>query len=66
MITEINRDESIIEIWLTNEESQDPENEKKIRALSVEYRKKNFLVAVFISGKGNLTELTTGLLLHNR
>lgn len=65
---EINvRDESrIVEVWLTNAEKQDAEVCEQLKPLYQEYKRKNYLVAVFQSGDQNLADATSDLLCYNR
>ena len=56
----------LVEVWLTNSEKRDRELRDRLRLLYREYRKKDYLVAVFESGEQDLTELTSGLLCDHR
>lgn len=56
----------LVEVWLTNSEKRDMELRERLRPLYREYRKKDYLVAVFESGEQDLTELTSGLLCDHR
>lgn len=61
------RDSSkLVEVWLTKSEKQDAELRERLKPLYREYKAKNYLVAVFMSGEQDLTELTSGLLCDNR
>lgn len=61
------RDESrIVEVWLTNAEQQDAEVCERLKPLYQEYKRKNYLVAVFQSGDQNLADVTSDLLRYNR
>lgn len=61
------RDESrIVEVWLTNAEQQDAEVRERLKPLYQEYKRKNYLVAVFQSGGQNLADVTSDLLCYNR
>ena len=56
----------LVEVWLTNSEKKDAELRKRLEPLYREYKKKDYLVAVFESGTQDLTELTSGLLCGHR
>lgn len=61
------RDESrIVEVWLTNAEQQDAEVCGRLKPLYQEYKRKNYLVAVFQSGDQNLADVASDLLRYNR
>ena len=61
------RDSSkLVEVWLTNSEKQDAELRERLKPLYREYKAKNYLVAVFLSGEQDLTELTGSLLCDHR
>lgn len=64
MIKEVCENPNIVYYWLTEEEK----NNKKSK-LETEYKNwknKGYNVCSFISGKGNLVDLTKELLVHNR
>lgn len=56
----------LVEVWLTNSEKRDTELRERLRPLYREYKKKDYLVAVFESGEQDLTELTSSLLCDHR
>lgn len=56
----------LVEVWLTNSEKRDGELRERLKPLYREYKKKDYLVAVFESGEQDLTELTSGLLCDHR
>lgn len=56
----------LVEVWLTNSEKRDVELRERLKPLYREYKKNDYLVAVFESGEQDLTELTSGLLWDNR
>lgn len=56
----------LVEVWLTNSEKRDRALRERLKPLYQEYKKKDYLVAVFESGEQNLTELTSGLLCDHR
>lgn len=61
------RDSSkLVEVWLTNSEKQDAELRERLKPLYREYKAKNYLVAVFLSGEQDLTKLTSSLLCDHR
>lgn len=54
----------MVEIWLTNSEKNDPKVHEQLNLLYAKY--KEYFVAVFKSGEGNLNELTSDLICYNR
>ena len=58
--------QKIVEIWLTNQEQQDPNVREALQPLYQEYQKRKYLVAVFCSGEQPLYNQTRDLLLYNR
>lgn len=56
----------LVEVWLTNSEKRDVELRERLKPLYREYKKSDYLVAVFESGEQDLTELTSGLLCDHR
>ena len=62
----IKEDNHIVEIWLTKAEKQDTVLQEKLKSLYNKYRKEKYLVAVFISGEGDLYEGTKALLTYNK
>ena len=65
---QINREDNQkrIEIWLTNEEKSDPVLCESLKPLFKRFHDQKYLVAVFLSGEGDLYEGTRALLLYNR
>ena len=59
-------DEKIVEIWLSNEDQQDPMLKKSLKPLYQQYQEKKYFVAVFLSGTQDLTEETAALLCRNK
>jgi hypothetical protein len=55
-----------VHIWLRNEEKADEDLQKRVRSICGAYRAQKYAVAVFLSGRSNLLELSGELLLHNR
>ena len=62
----IQNDRKIVEIWLTHAESTDTALRGDLQEIYAAYRAKNYTVAVFTSGQGDLYEHTRDLLLFNR
>ena len=58
--------DKIVEIWLTNVEKNDTMLRQSLHPLYDKYKQKNYKVAVFESGHGDLFENTAGLILHNK
>ena len=65
---QINREDNQkrIEIWLTNEEKSEPVLCESLKPLFKRFHDQKYLVAVFLSGEGDLYEGTRALLLYNR
>ena len=56
----------LVEVWLTNSEKRDAELRERLKPLYREYKKNDYLVAVFESGEQDLTDLTSSLLCDHR
>lgn len=59
-------DNKIVEVWLTNKEKRDRALEEKLKLLYQEYKSRNYLVAVFLSGTEDLEQRTSDLLCYNK
>ena len=64
MKIEICEKQKIVYYWMTQEERDS--NQEMLTAEHKEWKKKKFRVCTFISGQGNLTELTKELIVHNQ
>ena len=62
----VREDRRIVEIWLTGAEKQDAAVQEKLKSLYTIHRKEKYLVAVFLSGAGDLYAETRELLAYNR
>lgn len=62
MLIRVNVSDEITEIWLTNSDQQ---QQIDLKPLYKEYKSKGYLVAVYMSGKGDLLEYTKDLVCHN-
>ena len=62
----INDERRTVEVWLSNEEKNDPTVQQRLKPLYTEYAGKKYTVAVFMSGSQDLYSLTSGLLCYNR
>lgn len=62
----IHKDKKLVEIWLTNREKQDPQLQEYLSELYREYQRKQYFVAVFLSGSEDLAEATSALLCRNQ
>ena len=62
----INDERRTVEVWLSNEEKNDPAVQQRLKPLYAEYAEKKYTVAVFMSGSQDLYSLTSGLLCYNR
>lgn len=65
---EINvRDErKLVEVWLTNAEKSDSAVRERLKPLYTAYKKKNYLVAVYLSGGRDVYRSTLDLLAYNK
>lgn len=62
----INDEKKRVEIWLSNAEKKDTELRAGLKELYVQYKRKNYLVAVFESGEKDLYQGTLDLLAYNK
>ena len=62
----INDERRAVEVWLLNEEKNDPVVQQRLKPLYAEYAGKKYTVAVFMSGSQDLYSLTSDLLCYNR
>lgn len=62
----INDERRAVEVWLLNEEKNDPSVQQRLKPLYTEYAGKKYTVAVFMSGSQDLYSLTSSLLCYNR
>ena len=62
----INGERRTVEVWLSNEEKNDPAVQQRLKPLYAEYAGKKYTVAVFMSGSQDLYSLTSDLLCYNR
>ena len=63
---EIREQSRTVELWLTQEEKNDPAFRERLKPIYEKYREQNYLVAVFLPGEGDLYQQTRDLLLYNR
>ena len=54
------------EIWMTNADQADPEVEAQAQRLCKEWHAKGYLPVIYRSGKEDLYEMTSALLISNR
>ena len=62
----INDERKTVEVWLSNEEKNNPAARQRLKPLYAEYAEKKYTVAVFMSGSQDLYSLTSDLLCYNR
>ena len=62
----INDERTTVEVWLSNEEKNNPAVRQRLKPLYAEYAEKKYTVAVFMSGSPDLYSLTSDLLCYNR
>ena len=63
---EVREQSRMVELWLTQEEKNDPVFREGLKPIYEKYRAQNYLVAVFLPGEGDLYQQTRDLLLYNR
>ena len=66
MRMEVREQSKIVELWLTKEEKNDPVLRESLKPIYQQYKDQKYLVAVFLSGEGDLYLQTRDLLLYNR
>ena len=62
----VRNDSKIVEIWLTREEKQDAQLQKKLKLVYQSFHETGYTVATFLSGEQALEEITSGLIGYNR
>ena len=62
----INDERKTVEVWLSNEEKNNPAVRQRLKPLYAEYAEKKYTVAVYMSGSQDLYSLTSDLLCYNR
>ena len=66
MHMEVHEQDKIVELWLTRAENRDPAFRDSLKPLCQQYKARNYLVALFLSGEAELYPQTRDLLLYNR
>lgn len=66
MMVDVCENPNIVYYWLSQAEKEDMELQSSLTAQRKEWKDKGYRVCTFISGKGNLVDLTKDLLVHNR
>lgn len=66
MRMEVREQSRMVELWLTQEEKNDPVFRDGLKPIYQKYREQNYLVAVFLPGEGDLYQQTRDLLIYNR
>ena len=62
----VRSDRKLVEIWLSNAEKSNPITHMDINGICDKYKKQNYLVPVFESGRENLFQNTLDLLVFYR
>ena len=62
----VNNESKCAIVWMTNAEKADPEMMKSLQPLIEECKENKYRLVIFDSGKQDLVEKTTDLLIHNR
>ena len=63
---EVREQSRTVELWLTQEEKNDPAFRDGLKPIYEKYRAEKYLVAVFLPGEENLYQQTRDLLVYNR
>lgn len=63
---EIDEKQKIAYYWLTKEEKANTSFRESLKPQYDEWHKKGYKVCVFLSGEGDLLEMTKDLLIHNK
>lgn len=66
MEIEINHQSKLATVWLSQAERDNPAVNARLDALCRDCKSKKYMVAIFQSGSQELTDQTSGLLIHNR
>ncbi len=66
MMVDVCENPNIVYYWLSQAEKEDMELQSSLTAQRKEWKDKGYRVCTFISGRGNLVDLTKDLLVHNR
>lgn len=66
MRIQIHEQSKLVELWLTQEEKNDPAFRKGLKPIYEKYRAQKYLVAVFLPGEEDLYQQTRDLLVYNR
>lgn len=66
MVLEVCERNKIAYYWLSRSEKDDNELRESLRPEYSDWKTKGYKVCVFLSGNGNLVDLTKDLLVHNK
>lgn len=66
MMLEVCEKNRIVYYWLTCEEKADEDLQNELQVKYIEWKQKGYKVCTFVSGGGNLVDLTKELLIHNK
>lgn len=66
MTLEVCEKNRIAYYWLSREEKDNVDIQNKLKDKYGEWRSKGYKVCTFVSGSGNLVDLTKELLIHNK
>ena len=66
MTFEISEKDRIAYYWLTREDRENSQLQEALNAEYKDWKSKGYKVCTFVSGSGNLVELTKELLIHNK
>ncbi len=66
LVMSVLEDRKIVQIWLTNEEKDDPNVHARLKPMYAENKQRGFQTVVYKSGKQDLKEGIRDLLLYNK
>lgn len=66
MMLEISEKDRIAYYWLTREDIENSQLQETLNTEYKDWKSKGYKVCTFVSGNGNLVELTKKLLIHNK
>ena len=66
MMLEVCEKNRIVYCWLTREEKADEDLQNELQFKYIEWKQRGYKVCTFVSGGGNLVDLTKELLVHNK
>lgn len=66
MLVDVDENKKIVYYYLSREERDNKEFRESLKPSYKEWKEKGYITCVFLSGDGDLLELTKELLIHNK